>query len=184
MSVRIFGGGFAPSPPPMKIVTVVERARMNTYTHRNDLHREVHFSDGRFIRVPCITDEGEVSMLEHGLFSLFKTGESMRSLKVDEIERKALTRAKYYFHRRLPDDLLKEIARPARPASGSQPLKWMNHYATQTGSQADLNHPPTAVCPDSDCVQCSARDCPLNDVLHYGTSDGCPSCSVGEVKQN
>ena len=35
----------------------------------------------------------------------------------------------------------------------------------------------SAECNAPACLQCSARDCPANDVLHYH-HDGCPSCSA------
>lgn len=39
-------------------------------------------------------------------------------------------------------------------------------------------HPPTHDCPENECDVCAFRDCPMNDVLHYACSDGCPSCNA------
>lgn len=35
----------------------------------------------------------------------------------------------------------------------------------------------TATCPDAECMDCSERDCPYADPLHYH-HDGCPSCTM------
>jgi len=35
-------------------------------------------------------------------------------------------------------------------------------------------HPPTADCPDLECLVCGVRDCPHGEPLHYH-HDGCPA---------
>ena len=36
-------------------------------------------------------------------------------------------------------------------------------------------HPPTDECPDPECIECGARDCPYGEPFHYH-HDGCPAC--------
>lgn len=41
------------------------------------------------------------------------------------------------------------------------------------------DHLPTNLCDDMECEECSKRDCPHKDPLHYH-HDGCPSCEFSD----
>jgi hypothetical protein len=45
-----------------------------------------------------------------------------------------------------------------------------------------LDHPPTAECPDPECMVCAMRDCPDHEPLHYH-HDGCPCCSYRSLPE-
>lgn len=44
-----------------------------------------------------------------------------------------------------------------------------------------LDHPPTAQCPEDECMACAMRDCPDHEPLHYH-HDGCPICAFREER--
>jgi hypothetical protein len=47
-----------------------------------------------------------------------------------------------------------------------------------------IDHEPctgdTDTCPEAECLECGARECPYGEPLHFH-HDGCPACYVHEV---
>lgn len=40
----------------------------------------------------------------------------------------------------------------------------------------------TETCPEMECLECGARECPYSEPLHFH-HDGCPACYLAEKEQ-
>ena len=59
---------------------------------------------------------------------------------------------------------------------------WTEHPHPHAAIWLDaVEHPPTAQCPDMECMVCGMRDCPDQEPLHYH-HDGCPCCTTKQAK--